>query len=174
MYEYKLGMYGGKFMPFHKGHLHCLEKALELCERVYLILCVNGEQEDAIMQSFAQRGSGGGYDWLKLKPESRWETVQRVASQYNGRVIPVYADMATCRDANGKEDWDMETPIILNACKEGRFDAVFGSEEEYRPYFERAYPFATYCIIDPERNEVPISATMVRNMTEDEAKGWMI
>ena len=172
--KYRLGMYGGKFMPFHKGHLHCVEKALEVCERLYLILFINGEQEDDIIQSFAQRASGGEYGWLKLTPAERWKTVQEVASHYNGRVIPLCVDVATCRDENGKEDWDKETPLVLNACKDGMFDVVFGSEEEYRPYFKKSYPSVGYHIIDKERTEVPISATKVRNMTKEEAKGWMI
>lgn len=172
--KYAYGMYGGKFMPFHKGHLHCVEKALEVCDKLYLILFYNGEQEEAIIQSFAQRASGGEYGWLKLTPDERWKTVQKVASQFNGRVIPLKVDVATCRDENGREDWDKETPLVLNACNQGRFDVVFGSEEEYCPYFKKSYPWAEYHIIDKERNEVPISATKIRNMNEEEAKGWMI
>ena len=161
-------------MPFHKGHLHCVEKALEVCDRLYLILFINGVQEDGIIQSFAQRASGGEYGWLKLTPEERWKTVQKVASQYNGRVIPLCVDVATCRDENGGEDWSKETPLILDACKEGMFDVVFASEEAYRPYFAREYPNADYYVIDKERKEVPISATMVRNMKQNEAEGWIV
>ena len=172
--KYALGMFGGKFMPFHRGHLHCVEKALEVCDRLYLILFVNAEQEDGIIQSFAQRASGGEYGWLKLTPAERWKTVQKVASQYNGRVIPLCIDLANCRDEHGNENWEKETPLVLDACKEGLFDVVFGSEEEYRTYFNKAYPFADYYIIDKNRTEVPISATKVRSMNEDEAKGWII
>ena len=31
--KYKVGMYGGKFMPMHKGHLKCLDMAARECER---------------------------------------------------------------------------------------------------------------------------------------------
>ena len=133
MHEYKLGMFGGKFMPFHKGHLYCVDEALKWCDRLYLILFVNGKDEDGIIQSYAP-----------------------------------------CRTEDGKEDWEAETPLVLNACTEGMFDVIFGSEESYRSYFEKAYPQATFHIIDPKRNIVPISATKVRNMTEEEAKGWMV
>ena len=174
MRKYKLGMFGGKFMPFHKGHLYCVDEALKWCDRLYLILFVNGKDEDGIIQSYAQRASGGEYDWLKLMPDARWKKVQEIAARYNGRVIPLYVDVSSCRTEDGKEDWEAETPLVLNACTEGMFDVVFGSEESYRSYFEKAYPQATFHIIDPKRNTVPISATKVRNMTEEEAKGWMV
>ncbi|MBR6914254.1 MAG: adenylyltransferase/cytidyltransferase family protein, partial [Treponema sp.] len=28
----KTGFFGGKFMPFHKGHLHCIEVAAKICD----------------------------------------------------------------------------------------------------------------------------------------------
>ena len=34
--KYKVGMYGGKFMPFHKGHMYCVEKAASMCEKLYV------------------------------------------------------------------------------------------------------------------------------------------
>ena len=101
MHEYKLGMFGGKFMPFHKGHLYCVDEALKWCDRLYLILFVNGKDEDGIIQSYAQRASGGEYDWLKLMPDARWKKVQEVAARYNGRVIPLYVDVSSCRTEDG-------------------------------------------------------------------------
>lgn len=168
------GMYGGKFMPFHKGHLYCVEQALTYCDRLYLILCANGTQEDNILHEVAQRASCGGYDWMDLRPDKRWKTVKQVAEKFNGRVIPIYCDLKDCRFPDGTEDWDAETPIILNACKE-RFDYVFGSEPSYTDYFKRAYPWAQYIQIDANRSAVNISATKIRNMTtEAERKEWEV
>ena len=67
----------------------------------------------------------------------------------------------------------METPLVSNAC--GKLDAVFGSERDYGEYFKRAYPGAEYVQIDVERKNVPISATMIRNMkSSKERKKWII
>ena len=38
MERFKRGMYGGKFFPFHKGHLYCVETAAKKCEKLYVIL----------------------------------------------------------------------------------------------------------------------------------------
>ena len=164
-----VGMYGGKFMPMHKGHLHCLKEASRLCDKVYLICTKGGADEERIAKEI-ERGDTEIGEFLT--PEFRLEQIQRAAAMFDN-VVPIMVDLSSCRDERGNEDWDMETPIILEACGE-TFDAVFGSEESYAPYFNRAYPGAEYVLIDCDRAEVPISATKVRAMSKDEAKGWMV
>lgn len=73
---------------------------------------------------------------------------------------------------DGTEDWDAETPLVLDCC--GKFDAVFSGEPSYDAYFKLAYPWATRVLVDVKRRKVPISATMVRDMTEEEALSWII
>ena len=36
--KYDVGMYGGKFMPLHKGHNYCIKTACSECNKVYVIL----------------------------------------------------------------------------------------------------------------------------------------
>lgn len=31
--RYKIGMYGGKFLPFHKGHRYCIDVAAQSVKR---------------------------------------------------------------------------------------------------------------------------------------------
>ena len=64
-----------------------------------------------------------------------------------------------------------ETPLVLDVC--GHFDAVFGSEPSYAPYFRRAYPWAVYIQVDPPRIHYPISGTRIRESWE-ENRSWMI
>lgn len=161
--KYAAGMYGGKFMPMHKGHLHCLEVAAELCDVVYLVLVVGGADEDRIHAEDRREF---------LSVESRSRQIEKAAALFDN-VIPVVMDVSDCRDANGEEDWDMETPIMLSLT--GHFTAVFGSEPGYKPYFNRAYPWAEYIIVDPERSDVPISATKIRKMkSEEEINRWIV
>ena len=51
MKQYKTGMYGGKFMPLHKGHNYCIETACAECEKVYVILFFGGADEMNILQN---------------------------------------------------------------------------------------------------------------------------
>lgn len=161
--QYKAGMYGGKFMPMHKGHLYCLKQAVKLCDKVYLVLFSGGAWE---------RLERGLNDRELYTVESRWAKLREVAKRFDN-VIPIHIDVSHCIKPDGSEDWDAETPLVLNAL--GVFDAVFGSEPiMYGPYFDRAYPWADYVVVDPERIHVPISATVIRHeMDDEEAKSWL-
>lgn len=159
---YKVGMYGGKFMPMHKGHLWCLQKASEECETVYLIMFYGGDQEETI-----HKNSGEFY----LSKEARDAQIKRAAAMF-ANVIPVIVDVSSCRLPNGEEDWDAETPLVEEVC--GHLDAVYASEPGYAPYFAKAYPDAVYRMLDADRSAIHISATDIRNMKPDERTEWMV
>ena len=160
--KYKVGMYGGKFMPFHKGHLHCVEVASKQCETLYVILFHGGDQEIEILKTRHE-------DWLQ--PENRLKRMKKACEKLkNVKVVPV--DITECKFEDGTEDWDKETQLVLDVC--GPLDAVYGSEPEYADYFKRAYPKAKYEIIDVDRKSFPISGTMIRAMSEEERKKWII
>lgn len=163
MKKFKVGMYGGKFMPFHKGHLYCVEQAAKLCEKLYVILFTGGSQEIEILKTRHEK-------WLQ--PEDRAKHMKEACKKFKN-VEAIVIDTTKCKNPDGTEDWDAETPLVLEAC--GKLDVVFGSEPDYDDYFERAYPGAKYIQIDVDRNAVPISATMIRNMkSEKERKKWII
>ena len=160
--KYKIGMYGGKFMPFHKGHLFCVEYAVKQCEKVYVLLFHGGDQELEILKTRTE-------DWLK--PANRLKQAKEACKKFNN-VEVVAVDTTLCKYPDGREDWDKETKLVLDIC--GQLDAVYGSEPEYADYYKRAYPNAVYEIIDVNRKTVPISGTAIRNMNEVERKKWMV
>lgn len=161
--KYKVGFFGGKFIPFHLGHLYCVKRASEECEKVYLVLFYGGDQEEQILSNPHPQ------EW---EMESRRYDVFKVALSFNN-VIPKCIDVTHCKKPDGTEDWDAETPLVLDAI--GRMDAVYSSEPGYDEYFKRAYPWATHILVDPPRIVYPISGTKIRSMkTEKERKKWRI
>lgn len=155
-------MYGGKFMPFHKGHNYCLETASKQCDVVYAILFAGGDQEEEIVEQL-------DYEWLTV--ESRWNKLKELAKTYPN-VIPCLIDVSECKYPDGSEDWDAETPLVREVC--GPYlSYVYGSEPHYKDYFDRAYPEAEYILVDVKREKYPISGTMIREMTDEkEQEKW--
>ena len=166
MENYKVGMYGGKFMPFHKGHMYCIEKAVEQCEKVYVLLFYGGTDEVNILNY-----NNDEY----LRYEKRLENIKKACNERfgNEKVIVKAIDVSKCKYENGEEDWDAETTLVLNAM--GKMDAVYSSEPGYGAYFKRAYPWAKHILVDPKRETCPISGTKIRNMkSEEEKRKWMV
>lgn len=162
--KYSIGMYGGKFMPFHKGHRYCIETACSECEKVYVILFFGGNEEIEILKHNKTKF---------LSVEARKKKVVELCSQYKN-AIPTFIDVTDCKLPNGDEDWDAETPLVRDVLGP-KLDAVYSSEEHYGEYFSRAYPEAIHRLVDVKRKHYPISGTKIRNMKRNEdRKKWMV
>lgn len=164
MKEYKIGMYGGKFLPLHKGHRYCIETAARECEKVYVILFYGGVQEEQALLEHPE-------EYLSLK--ERKKHLINVCSEFDN-VIPAFIDVSSLRLSNGEEDWDAETPLVREIVGK-RLDAVYSGEPSYDDYFKRAYPEAVHRIVDSNRITFPISGTKIRNMKKvKERELWLV
>ena len=158
-----VGFYGGKFMPLHKGHLYCIDTASRQCDKVVVIMFINGDDELEILKTHSED---------EIKVENRIKQLERVCELYDNVAFFIIND-DYCRDENGAEVWDAETPLVREHVP--HMDYVYSSEPSYGEYFERAYPEATHIIVDEKRKNYPISATMIRAMeTMEEKQRWMV
>lgn len=167
MKKYKIGMYGGKFLPFHTGHRFCVETAAKECETVYVILFWGGADEEKILEEHPEI-------WLSVEERTRqMKKICEYAGEY-AKVIPSLIDITGLRLPDGSEDWEAETPLVRELLG-NQLDAVYSSEESYGEYFSHAYPEAEHRLVDVKRIHYPISGTMIREMNSelDRAK-WMI
>ena len=167
MKKYKIGMYGGKFLPFHKGHRYYVETAALECEKVYVILFMGGPEEEKILRERPE-------DWLSA--ENRMIQMKKICTDASrfARVIPSVIDISSLRNPDGSENWDAETPLVRNLLG-SRLDAVYSSEESYDDYFRRAYPEAVHRLVDVNRIHYPISGKAIREMTDNKDRAeWII
>ncbi len=167
MKRFGTGMFGGKFLPLHRGHRYCVEVAAAECETLYVILFWGGADEERILR---QRPEA----WLSA--EARAERLYRLCEAVGTKaeVIPALIDVRALRLPDGSEDWDAETPLVRGLL--GRpLDAVYSSEEGYGPYFRRAYPEAVHRLVDVGRVRFPISGTQLRETADPEERDrWLV
>lgn len=162
------GFYGGKFLPFHKGHAYCIDRAAEMCDELYVILFYGGDDEKEAIKELSKDSDS---QWYSV--EARTADVERFCTCKSN----THFDRIDCRkmkkeaQEKGISVRDAETPHVLSIT--GGFDAVFSSEPLYSEYFERAYPFAEHVLIDVPRVNVPISGTKIRKMKRSEGKTWL-
>jgi len=182
---YKVGMYGGKFMPLHLGHLYCIQTAMKECETLHVILFFGGADEERILKEYF------GEKYLSL--EERIKQLQKICLKIRKEqekilfdsnkitftftkpsIIFHTIDVSECRTSIGEEDWDAETPLVRSIVGP-QLDAVYSSEPSYGEYFSRAYPEAVHRLVDVKRLHYPISGTIIRQMTNKEEKmEWMV
>ena len=164
MKKYKIGMYGGKFMPLHKGHNYCIETACNECERVYVIFFYGCADEEKILKDNKEE---------YLSVDDRKKHVINICEKYPN-AVPAFIDVSNLRLPNGDEDWDAETPLVREVVGP-KLDAVYSSEISYDDYFKKAYPEAEHRIVDYKRIHYPISGTKIRNMkSKKEREKWTI
>ena len=156
---YKTGLYGGKFMPMHLGHYHCLQTAARECETVYCILFYNTPEEYDIHNKYPNDKT--------LRLDARVRQLFKVCGYFKN-VIPIVLDVSEC---NG--NLNAETHLVLEACN-GQVDAIYGTNINYTDEFKDVYPFAIYRCLDPERKHINISGKELRAMSCKERKEWLV
>ena len=158
-----IGFYGGKFLPMHKGHLYCIDTASRQCDKVIVIMFINGDDELRVCKT--------NHDEI-LSVEKRIEQAERVCGMFDNVEFRV-VDVIDLKLPDGSEDWDAETPLVRQYVP--KMDYVYSSEPSYGEYFTKAFPEAKHIIIDEKRQKYPISGTIIRAMKElGEIKKWMV
>lgn len=145
----KIGMYGGKFLPLHMGHVYSITKAACMVDELYVVLSYSKIRDEL----FVQKGN------IKPLPYSlRYRWLKQLTKDMENVTVIAVEDTA---DSDESYDWEQGAADIKRAIGK-EIDVVFGSEESYRETFQSLYPNATYTLIDANRDLYPISATRIR------------
>lgn len=153
----KIGMYGGKFWPPHKGHLYCIEAASNQVDVLYVVMN-SSERRDWPGTS----GIRNPNLYMCLEPEYRMNFLgSAIRDIENVKLIEIKDNFYDCN-----YDWEAVGKDIIDAIPE-TITHVFGSEVEYKEIFNKIYKDAEYVILDPERIHFNISATKIRECGDE-------
>lgn len=163
----KYGIVVGKFYPLHIGHVNLIQKASTMCDKVIVLVSHHETLNKELFLKSNLKRPLTGRDKLAI--------VQKTFQNQQGLIIPILLDESNVPIyPNGWEKWsELAKEVILNHRKvpsDFSFsDATFfvnelTDKEGYQKYFGSEVE-----ILDSERDEINISATMVRS---DPYKYW--
>lgn len=155
----KIGYYGTKALPFHKGHLECAIKASQMVDVLFVVIGYDDVWDKDLCENTK-------FNWVSSRVRERWVT-ETLKEFPNIRVLSHYER----RSENYMEDESLvENNQLLKEKVGGRIDYCFSSEPTYEEYFNKVLPDSKHVVLDAERSTVNISATKIRE--EGVYKHW--
>lgn len=147
--KYKVGFIGGKFLPLHQGHLYAIIYASTIVDELYVILSSSKKRD-----KYYCKKSNLPY----LSSELRLNWLGEELKEFENIKILHVEDNQGIKDYSWEEGADKIKKLIGK-----KIDVIFSSEKEYDNHFKKYYDNPNHIIIDNKRNQIPISATKIRN-----------
>jgi HTH-type transcriptional repressor of NAD biosynthesis genes len=147
-----IGMYGGKFLPLHRGHVSFILQAQAMVDVLFVVVNYDPVWEGQLCKNTR-------FDYVGPRVRERW-LAEEFKDYPNIRVVSAYEHRS--------EDY-MHDDTIFDAYAElqaqiGHIDVVFSGEDSYTEYFAKYLPEARHAVFFQDRPIVNISATKVREM----------
>ena len=145
-----IGVFPGKFLPPHRGHLNAIIQAATQVDKLYVVVSGNENYMREVCKENNLRE-------MPLMMRARW-----LAQELSGfDHIKVYTLDETHIPSypNGIKPW---TQLLKKTIPEN-FDVIFGGEEEYRHTYMKEFDGVNYKVFDINRIKYPISATKIRS-----------
>jgi HTH-type transcriptional repressor of NAD biosynthesis genes len=148
-----VGFLGGKFLPFHLGHVYMIVAASNMVDELYIILSSSKNRDRELCER-------DGIRYIPAEVRFSW-IGESVNNLENVKLINI-------EDEHWDYDYDWEEGANQIKKAIGKpIDYVFSSEKSYDKYFEKYYPNSKHVVIDGLRKTVTISATEMRKNIYD-------
>lgn len=136
MKQYNTGFVLGKFCPLHRGHLMLIDKAIDSCQKVYIVV-------DNIMDEV-----------FPVAQRMKW-----VKEQYPDALVLTQPHPLPQDPSETPDFWTIWHDTLLSMLPE-KIDAVFASEAYGARLAQELN--AEFVMVDQARTQIPISATQIR------------
>lgn len=153
---YKTGVFAGKFLPPHRGHLSSIINSATQCEILYVVVSDNSGMTKRLCDESNLKTMDGStrVKWLSQELQG-FEHIKVLLLDESD--IPEYP--------YGWDKWSHRLKEIIPA----KIDVLFGGDPEYKKVNDVWFPEADYILFDYTRNRYPVSATLIR---ENPFKYW--
>jgi HTH-type transcriptional repressor of NAD biosynthesis genes len=148
-----VGFLGGKFLPFHLGHMYAILTASNKVDELYVVLSSSKNRDRELCER-------DGMKYISADVRLSWLGAA-FRDLENIKIVHVQDDKW---DAD--YDWEDGANKIKTAIGKP-IDFVFSSEKSYNEHFKKYYPDSTHIVIDDPRKTVNISATELRKNLYD-------
>ncbi|MDD5192550.1 MAG: multifunctional transcriptional regulator/nicotinamide-nucleotide adenylyltransferase/ribosylnicotinamide kinase NadR [Candidatus Nanoarchaeia archaeon] len=143
-----VGFIGGKFLPFHLGHVYAIIAASNQVDELYVVVTSSKNRDREICER-------DGIKYIPAEVRLSW-IGESLNNLENIKLIHIEDDRW-----ENNYDWETGANLIKKAIGKP-IDYVFSSEHEYSKLFKKFYPDSKHIVIDDKRNTVRISATEMR------------
>lgn len=146
---YKVGVYFGKFLPAHRGHLNQIINASTKCKTLYVVVSDNKHRTAGLCAE-------AGIENIPAELRIQWLSQELQDLDHIKVVlldetdIPVYP--------NGWNEWSNLMALAVGE----HIDVFFCGEQEYADKLPHYFPASDVEVFDPSRSQYPISATEIR------------
>ncbi len=146
---YRTGVYFGRFLPPHRGHLYQMIEASTRCEKLIVVISDNANQTREICQkdNLPEISYRLRKQWISQQLQDMSHVVVRVLDETD---IPIYP-----------QGWDKWSERMCEVVGEP-IDAFFVGDMEYGDMLAKYFPESVVELFDPTRTRYPISATDIR------------
>lgn len=148
-----VGVYGGKFYPFHKGHLSFILKAQSMVDILFVAVQYDEEYERGLLKPDSK------LDWIDPRTREAWIS-EALKPFPNIRVISQYEHRT---DAHMTDALLTEAYAELKNIVGGHIDIIFSNTHEYDAYFDKMLPESKHVVFYEERDVFQIEATKIRD-----------
>lgn len=150
---YKRGLVFGKFYPLHNGHINLINQAAMQCETLYVLL------------SYDKRIMDRDSEFMRIKPITLQDQLKWLSYTFKDlqHIKILYLDELALNIPEYPAGWLLWSNVVKERfARITSLDVIFTADEIYAADLTKYFPKSDIRIIDPDRNEVPISSTLIR------------
>jgi len=148
-----VGFIGGKFLPFHQGHVYAIMAASNKVDELYVVVSSSKNRDRELCAK-------DGIKYIPAEVRLSW-IGECLNNLENIKIVHV-------EDDKWDADYDWEDGANkIKAAIDKPIDVVFSSETSYDKYFSKFYPDSKHVVVDDKRKTVTISATELRKNIYD-------